>query len=67
MSPLRIHQVRLLGQAVLWLAATIALGVAFGDSLAAAAGWVVASVIVGLVVGNRRAIAAWIRTRRRAR
>jgi hypothetical protein len=67
MSPLRIHQARLLGLALFWLAVAVALGLAFGDSLAGAAGWVVVAVVVGLVVRQRREIAAWVRTRRRAR
>jgi hypothetical protein len=67
MSPSRIHQATLLAQAVLWLAAAVALGLAFGDSLAAAAEWVVVAVIVGLVLRRHREIAAWVRTRRRGR
>jgi hypothetical protein len=67
MSPLRAHQAKLLGQALLWLAAAIALGLAFGDSLTGAAEWVVVAVIVGLVVRRHREIAAWVRTRRRGR
>jgi hypothetical protein len=67
MSPLQIHRARLLGQAVLWLALGVALGLAFGNSLIGAAEWVVVAVIVGLVVRRHREIAAWVRTRRRGR
>jgi hypothetical protein len=67
MSPLQIHRARLLGQAVLWLALGVALGLAFGNSLIGAAEWVVVSILVGLVVRRHREIAAWVRTRRRGR
>ena len=67
MSPLRAHQAKLLGQAVLWLALGVALGLAFGDSLIGAAEWVVVSVLVGLILRNHRGLAGWVRTLRRGR
>jgi hypothetical protein len=64
MAPLRRHQARLLAQSLLWLAAAIGVGVAFGDSLGRSALWVVVAVAAGLVVRGRHAIAGWVRHHR---
>jgi hypothetical protein len=64
MSPLAIHQAKLLAQAMFWLALGVGLGVAFGDSLGRALLWIVVAVAVGLVIRGRGTIAARIGRRR---
>jgi hypothetical protein len=67
MSPRRIHQAKLLAQAVFWVALGVGLGIAFGDSPGRALLWVVVAVAVGLVVRSRGEIAARIGRRRSGR
>jgi hypothetical protein len=64
MSPLRVHQASLLARALLWMAAAVALGLAFGDSLGGAVLWLVVAVAIGLAVINRGEIAARLGRRR---
>jgi hypothetical protein len=64
MSPLRIHQAKLLGQVVFWLALGVGLGVAFGDSLKWAVLWIVVAVAAGLVMRRRGQIAGRFGRRR---
>jgi hypothetical protein len=67
MSPLRIHQAKLLAQAVFWLALGVGLGVAFGDSLGGAVLWLVVAVALGLVVRSGGELAARVGRRRPGR
>jgi hypothetical protein len=64
MSPVRVHQAKLLAQAVFWIALGVGLGLAFGDSLGQAVLWLVVAVAIGLVVRSRSEIAARLGRRR---